>query len=313
MKNKIQETFDKYIEYCAYAKGLRAETIRGEKQTFETFLKIMPEIISVEDLLEDNIILFLKRLRTRQRIVGRNTIITGIKDSTVDTYWRRLNRFFKWLVQKEYIKLNPVINLRGELPKYEDDKTLKKNEIERIISAIDLHSTSPFALRRDKAMIFTLLHLGVRKGELLGLQVRDIDFVKNKITIRGEISKSKTTRFLAMNLVLKNHLQEYVEERNKRGYKTQYLWVSSSEDSGFTKHGIKHWVRRLNRLSGVKFHLHQFRHTFACTLAKNNVSVFKIMKLLGHKTLRMTIQYLRSIDSDDLDEDIKQINLDKMI
>ena len=313
MKNILKDVFKKYIEYCTYAKGLRAETIRGEEHSFMAFQRITPEVVTVEDLNEERLIAFLKRLQTRERMVGKNTIKCGVKVSTIDTYWRRLNRFFNWLVIRDYLKENPIKELRGERPLYEDDKTLKKNQIEKIIASIDLHHNNQLSLKRDKAMVFSLLYLGIRKGELLGLQVRDIDFEKKTVTIRGETSKSKFTRILRLNPQLDSCLKEYIEERNKNNYKSESLWVSANQDIGLTVHGLKHWVIKLNELSGVRFHLHQFRHTFAVALAKDNVSIFNIMKLLGHKTLKMTVSYLRSIRSEDLREDISQISLDRMI
>jgi site-specific recombinase XerD len=104
-------------------------------------------------------------------------------------------------------------------------------------------------------------------------------------------------------------LQEYVKERNKLGYKTEYLIVSSNEDKGLSPHGLKHWTKKLIKLSGVKFHLHRFRHTFACNLAKQNISILKIRDLMGHKNIKMTETYLRSLTMEDTREDINKLSI----
>ena len=132
---------------------------------------------------------------------------------------------------------------------------------------------------------------------------------KKTITVRAETSKSKRSRVVPIHPTLYLYLQEYIKERNKDNYKTEYLIVSSGGDRGLSTHGLKHWVNRLIALSGVKFHLHRFRHTFACNLAKQNISILKIRDLMGHKSIKMTEVYLRSIITEDLRNDINKLSI----
>jgi integrase/recombinase XerD len=152
------------------------------------------------------------------------------------------------------------------------------------------------------------LFCGLRLGELISLELRDVDLGRQLLTVRGETSKSQKTRYIPMHPTLVLHISEYLKERNKRGYKTQFLLVSSKRDERLGRHGLKHWVKRLNVSSSVKFHLHRFRHTFACNLAKKDVNVFKIQKFLGHTSLAMTMTYVRSIKTEDLQEDINKLS-----
>jgi integrase len=148
----------------------------------------------------------------------------------------------------------------------------------------------------------------MRKTELLSLKVTDVDISEKMITIRAETSKSKKTRRIPINENLLRDLKKYYEAR--RNKKTEMLIVSTQKDSGLTEHGIKHWVDRIKKLSGVKFHLHMFRHTFACNLVKNHIAISKVMMLMGHTDMRMTQNYIRSIDADDLREDIGKMSLE---
>lgn len=68
------------------------------------------------------------------------------------------------------------------------------------------------------------------------------------------------------------HLRDYIAERNRRKYTASKLIVSATSDRGLSRHGLKNWVKRLSKKSGVKFHLHSFRHSFACNLAKKDVN-----------------------------------------
>lgn len=307
-KNCLDELFAEYIDVCEYSLRRRPATIKSYKEAYKHLRKLVPELTKTHQLSTTVLNQFFKELQTRKRVVGRDTIKVGVKDSTVATYWGKLNTFFIWLESNGYITANPLSKITKPKEIYTDKKALKKEQIERIYSSITLHSKSSLLARRDIAMISTLFFTGARKTEFISLQLRDIDLQKKMITIRAETSKSKRTRVLPINPTLANHLNDYLKERKK--YQSEKLFVSSTKDEGLTSHGLKHWVKRLNKTSGVKFHLHQFRHTFACNLAKNNIELPNLQKLMGHTDLRMTQRYLRSLGPEHLIEDILKLSIE---
>jgi integrase/recombinase XerD len=117
---------------------------------------------------------------------------------------------------------------------------------------------------------------------------------------------------IPMNTNLKYYVKEYLQQRKVRGCKTPYFFVSHTADRGITLGGLKHWVTRLVRLSGVKFHLHRFRHTFATNLAIQDIGVIKIQKLMGHTDLKMTQKYVRSISTLEMKEDINKLSFENL-
>ncbi len=138
----------------------------------------------------------------------------------------------------------------------------------------------------------------IRKGELLSLRVQDIDFEKRTLFINGKTSKSKKSRFIPLHFTLITHLKVYLKERQQRKSQCDALIISNKNDTAFTEYGLKHWVNKYIKLSGIKFHIHRFRHTFACSLAKENADLMSIMNVMGHSTTQMTERYLRSITSE---------------
>lgn len=308
----LRQLFREYTYECRFTKRLSPETIRGYEQTFKNFTKVMPEVTTTRSLTPEMMTEFFQRLQVRKRIVGKGIEKVGIKASTVHTYGSKLNSFFEWLTQKGLIDVNPVQKLKLPQPVYDDHRALRKEEIEKIIAAIQMHSMNSFILRRDMMVISLLIFCGLRRGEIIGLQVRDVDFDKGVLTIRGETSKSKRTRYLPINPSLDMHLREYIKERKDRRYQTEYLIASTNSDGRLTQHGFKHMVKRLERLSGVRFHLHRFRHTCAINLANQNTSAVKIQKFLGHTDLRMTDRYLRSMGVEDLREEVNKLSLDNL-
>lgn len=309
MKNpSLQELFERYIEICEYSLRRRPATVKSYKDTFKLMTQLMPELKFPHNLNETKMNEFFKILQTRKRIVGKDTIVSGVKNTTIASYWSKLNPFFIWLESNRYIDKSPLAYIKKPKEEYNNKPALKKSDIEKLYSSILLNSPNTFSLKRDTALVSTLFFTGVRKSELLALQVRDVDLHKGVITVRGKTSKSKHTRLIPINPTLKIHLQDYLEVRKK--YTTEYLFASSRRDDKLTHFGIKHWVKRLKKSSGVTFHLHQLRHTFACNLAKNNISLAKLQKLMGHVDLRMTERYVRSLGVEHLIDDILKLSIE---
>lgn len=308
MEENLQELFNKYINECRFTACLRPETIRGYKAVFNLFVKIMPEVSSVDLLTKPMLNEFFQRIETRQRIVGKNTIKTGVKKSTIKTQWTKLNVFFKWLKENGYMENNPLDKIKSPRVNYDDFKRLEDTELNKIYSAIINYSSNPLIIRRDTLMVSLLVYTGVRKGEFISLQVKDLDLNKKLITIRGETSKSKKTRVLPIHPTLLWHLKDYLEERKRLGYKTESLIVSSQKDRGLSVDGLKHWVDGMIKKSGVKFHLHQFRHTFACIITEKGIPSLSLQKLMGHTNISMTAKYTRSLRAENMEEAIEKIS-----
>ena len=309
---KLQHLFELYINECQFVKRLRPQTIRTSKEAFNHFTKIVPEVSNLSEVSPEMVTVFFKRLQTRERIVGRDSRKTGIKDSTVIAYAGRLKTFFKWLKERKYTDSNPFDVLILPQPQFIDHRALTGEQIKKIMGAAAQGAPNSFLLKRDMAMVGILTFCGLRRNELISLEVRDIDLFDSFITIRPETSKSKTIRKIPINTHLKLYLTEYIQERKQRSYKSEYLFVSNNMDRRLTLHGLKHWVERINHASGVKFHLHRFRHTFATNLAMQDVGVIKIQKLMGHRDIKMTQTYLRSVSTEEMREDVNKLSFENL-
>ncbi|HEX3625926.1 MAG TPA: site-specific integrase [Verrucomicrobiae bacterium] len=236
-----------------------------------------------------------------------------MKDSTIGAYRRKLSAFFGWLARNGHVERNPIDGLPHLVPRYENVKMLRKAQIERIRAAIETSSQSLLQLKRDRAIVAVLLFCGLRRGELLGLKVTDVDMERRILVVRSEATKSKLPRKLPLNDQISLILEDYLAERNKnRRYTTPSLFVSMTRDGGLSVDGIVHWVIRLRRAAGVEFHLHQFRHTFASNLAAQGINSVLLQKLMGHSDLRMLQAYVRSLDAEDLRPALSTLGFDNL-
>ncbi len=308
---ETQKLFQEFLWECEYARKLRPETLRGYSEVFLTFTKLVPEI-GLNDIGPATLTSFFKLLNERKRIVGRGTIKVGIKKSTVATYWSKLNSFFTWLEHKHHIASNPLRQMRYPAPKYEDRKYLRKDQVEKIFTAIYIHHDGNLLILKRNILLFNLLlFCGLRREELILLQIRDVDIERKIITIRSENSKSATMRQIPLTMHVTTVLKDYLAERKK--YTTQFLFVSSTSDRQFSSDGLTHLVVRLNKLAKVRFHLHQFRHTFAVNFLRQSNNVYKLKELLGHKDISMTAIYLRCLPVDELRGDVEKMSIDSLL
>ena len=312
MNVALASQFNMFLDHCTFTKAMSRPTIRGYGDVFRLFAALMPEVTHATQLNAETLDQFFIRLQRRQTTRGNRTFASRVKASTIRTYASKLHTFCDWLLARGEIASNPV--MRANLPKvsYTDRRALSRIEIDKLLSAITQHAPNRFQLKRELAMVHVLLFAGLRRGELLALKVSNIDLTRRIVTVDGRTSKSQRTRHIPITAAAVMHLEDYLQERRKRRSRCEHLWLSTRGDSPLTCHGLRRWVERLRVQSGVHFHVHRFRHTFACMLGGNNVSAIKVQKLMGHTDLRMTQTYMRSLGVEDVRDSIQHLSLDSL-
>jgi len=311
MKN-IKELVESFLKQQEYSVRRSKETIKGYKAAFHLLFKFMPQI-ELADITTNTMVDFFEFLQTRKRNYGIDKVKSGVKTSTIATYRSKLNAFFVWLVETNVLKVNPLNGIEYPEVSYEDRRYLTKQDIEKIFTAIITHGKDPLVRKRNIALFSILLYCGLRKNELINLRVIDINFDARELKVRAETSKSKRDRSVPLHKEVIYALKDYLEVRKSKGYKTEYLFVSHGSDQPLTSHGLKHLVEYLKEKSGVKFHLHRFRHTFATNLLSTGCDGLKLRQLLGHKSLRMTLAYTRAMPTTAMRDDIDRLSIDKLI
>jgi integrase/recombinase XerD len=316
MPENIAQLHEEFIRERRYVVGFREATLKGYQDTFRVFLKLMPEI-TIKTLCKDTMLEFFKRLDTRERIVGRGYVKKGVKPSTLATYRTSLFGFFKWLMDLKKLDNNPFDNIPYPKVVYDDIKYLKKEEVKKIITAIDfgINWINQFVRKRNMAMIIILLCCGLRKNELVSLETTDIDLDRKILKVRAETSKSKRDRVIPFNDLVKDKLKDYLNERKleKKEYTTSSLFASNTRDAGLTKDGFDHFIADLVEKSGVKFHAHRFRHTYAVNLVMGGTDIAKVKELLGHVDIKMTAKYLRYLPTQKMRADVEKLTPDNLV
>ncbi len=257
------------------------ETIKSTRWTWKMFLS-MYDVIYLSDLNEDLFRVFLAHLEFKKKLAPH----------TIKTYRKNISVFLYWCVRKGYLTKNPIVEAKG--PKIENNipKIYTEEQIDQVFRAIDLEPKSYFERLRNQAIFAVLALTGVRKGELLGLSLSDIDFDNACLKVQASTSKSNVERMIPMTPNLIMLLRKYITERGKYAKPScDNLWISHLTGIGFTKHGLKHLTEKLSHVVGFSVRPHWFRHSFATYTYAATQDIIAVQKLLGHKNLEITMVY----------------------
>jgi len=307
-RSELNKLFESFIKQSRSIEGHSPVTIKNYSHNFELLKKFKPDV-QLNDLDAEFIGDFFDFLRTRERKVGNRFVVRDLKNSSVATVRGKLSAFFEWLVKNRYLESNPFEGIKYPDVSYTDKRAFTKDEFDRIYLAVsrDIPWENQLLRKRNLAFIMVLSLAGIRKGEILGLRLSDIDFKNLILTIRAETSKSKRTRFIPMAPELVLYLKDYLALVGE--YTAESLWVSSNNDHSFTEHGLKHFVNRLTAVTGINCHIHRFRHTFAVNYYLQTHDIVGLQKLMGHRDFNMTLKYLRSLSDDDIAVQMNKLKL----
>jgi integrase len=149
-----------------------------------------------------------------------------------------------------------------------------------------------------RTMILVALRTGLRQGELLGLEWRDVDLGRRSLVVArsivyGIVSSPKSNRIRQVPLT--SDLVGALQSLPRVG---PYVFASDAV-SPTTTYAARHALQRVERRTGTR-HLnwHLFRHTFASQLVQRGVPLRCVQQLLGHATITMTERYSHVATSD---------------
>ncbi len=247
--------------------GCSERTIQYYKVTIRHFLKLITE--PIRKITTEQI---------RQYLVDYQSI-NNCSKVTVDNVRRNVSSFFSWLEEEDYILKSPMRRIH----KIKTTKTIKNTitdeEIERL--------RDQCGCKRDLAIIDLLYSTGMRVGELVRLNIEDIDFNERECIVLGKGDKERRVYFDAKTKI---HLQDYLANRSDTN---PALFVSL--DAPYNRlqiSGVEVRLRMLGRSLGIeRIHPHKFRRTMATRAIDKGMPVEQVQKILGHSQIDTTMQY----------------------
>ena len=205
--------------------------------------------------------------------------INNCSKVTVDNVRRNISSFFSWLEEEDYVLKSPMKRIHKIKTKQQVKETISDEDIEKMRDHCEC--------ARDLAMIDLLYSTGIRVGELVNLNIEDINFEARECVVFGKGDKERKVYFDAK---AKIHLQQYLRTRTDSN---PALFVTLDAPHNRLKiSGVEIRIRKLGRkLNLNKIHPHKFRRTMATRAIDKGMPIEQVQKILGHSQIDTTMQY----------------------
>ncbi len=192
-----------------------------------------------------------------------------------------LKAIYKFAIERKYLKVNIAQEFKAPRIPSTPPNFINENDVKKIFECM-----SPEALVKYKILYYT----GLRPGEMLSLQVRDIDLVKKSILVRY----SKTGRFRV--IPMHEELIPIFKDLKVGKTKEAFLFPSRTNPNGHQVQ-IVTGLRRACKRAGVEgVSPYSFRHTFATRILEKTKDIRAAQQLLGHTSIQMTTRYATALD-----------------
>lgn len=205
--------------------------------------------------------------------------INDCSKTTVDNIRRNISSFFSWLEEEDYILKSPMRRIH---------KIKSKVVVKEVISDECIETLRDGCSNlRDRAIVDLLYSTGIRVGELVNLNISDVDFEERECIVFGKGDKERRVYFDAK---AKIHLKEYLESRTDDN---PALFVTlDAPCNRLHISGVEIRMRELGRKLNVdRIHPHKFRRTMATRAIDKGMPIEQVQKILGHSQIDTTMQY----------------------
>jgi site-specific recombinase XerD len=213
----------------------------------------------------------------------------GASAATVSLRWRAVRQFWKWCVREGEIAVDPMEELTAPKVPVQPVPVLDDAAIAKLLKAC---AGTGFAEARDTAVIRLLLDTGIRRAELVGLRLSDVDRASRTITVMGKGRRARTVRYgVKTGEALSRYLRRRAEHR--QASTTDALWLSDRGTGAWGADGVRIMLRRRSAQAGLEHavHPHQFRHTMAADYLASGGLEGDLMRVAGWSSRQMLDRY----------------------
>ena len=293
LNNYQQEKLHKTLVYCLH--NYDFIEISKEEKELTNYSELFLSAKSVEGCSERTLKYYQTTIDNMLRDIGKNIKVIDTDDLrnyltnyqkvnncskvTIDNVRRILSSFFSWLEDEDYIVKSPIRRIH----KIKTSKIVRETYSDEVIEKL----RDGCEEIRDLALIDFLSSTGVRVGELVRLNIDNIDFENRSCIVFGKGSKEREVYFDART---KLHLEKYLSLRNDDN---PALFVSLlSPYNRLEISGVEIRLKKIGSdLDINRVHPHKFRRTLATKAIDKGMPIEQVQRLLGHAKIDTTLTY----------------------
>ena len=286
-----------------YKKDVSKNTYKMYESIIRLYINPYIGNIRLSKLKQNDIINLLNKLEEKH--------VTKVKNNTLITIKAILNT----AIENDYLYRNVALGVKLKRHKSAEKTPLTDATIEKI---------KKLAKDNDNAfMILFLIYTGLRRGEIIPLQYKDIDIQNKFISVNKAVyidtnqpeikdTKNHENRIVPIFNVLFDKLKEMKDTHNANDF------VFPNKHNGIMsqtsiRRKLENVLNQLNKDikkedEKINFTLHQLRHTFACILHKAGIDVKQSQQWTGHKDIRVLLELYTHLDSQDNQKSIEKVN-----
>ena len=277
----MEKSLHKFEMYLKFERRSSDQTVRAYMTDLNQFR------IFLESYYPDTNLGNIDAANVRSWIV--ELMQNGLSNRSINRKLSSLKSFFKFCMRQRFISGNPasdinVLKTNSRLPSFAQEKQLLDLDTKEMFS-------EDFSGMRDKAIIFCIYGLGIRRAELIGMQIKSYDKSRSVIRIKGKGNKEREVPVVPF---LKDILETYLKY-----YNSEFGYMNDSPmfilDSGlliypkFVYNVVSKYLSLVSTLK--KRGPHTLRHSFATHLSNKGADINALKSLLGHSSLAATQVY----------------------
>ncbi|MCF6350723.1 MAG: tyrosine-type recombinase/integrase [Flavobacteriaceae bacterium] len=271
-----------FLEYLSLEKKYSKHTIVAYKTDLKLFVNFL------EEEFEDTNLTKVNYSQIRSWIVF--LVAKKITNKTINRKISSLKTFYKFLMRLKEIKETPLQKHKALKTPKRVNVPFNNKEIEKALNIIG--ENNDFISIRNKMIIELLYATGIRRNELITLQIKDIDLEQQVIKVLGKRDKE---RYIPLLKSIQKTMKEYLKIRKEYSQQNDYLFITKKEKKMYgtlVYRIIKHYFSAVS--SKVKKSPHILRHAFATHLLNEGADLNAVKELLGHASLASTQVYTNS-------------------
>jgi integrase/recombinase XerC/integrase/recombinase XerD len=291
----VQQAIAEFLQHGQAVRNLSDRTLRAYQSDLSQFHVAMDNRQMV-DITPEHLEGYLDKLGTGP-----------YRDTSIRRKVAALKVFFRYLEEKGIVSESPARKLKIKRPVENRVPTvLSPREIRALLSApkeqiavlASLREESAggrnryFCAVRDNVILELLFSTGIRIGELVALNVSDVNLEGRQMQITGRATRGRTVSI--PNDAVLDAMTNYLDLRSERKLDTPALFVGRS-GTRLTIYSIENIFKKHVRLAEIKRHItpHALRHTMAAMLVSSGADIREVQEILGHASILSTQVYTR--------------------